>query len=65
MRKFFFFFALFLVGCAGSGDDGSGATSSSAVAHKPEITGFTLSPDTATQMDGEGISQDEIDAMFG
>jgi hypothetical protein len=54
MRKFFFYFALFLMGCAGSGDDGSGATSSSAVAHKPEITDFTLSPDTATQMDGEG-----------
>ena len=56
MRKYFFYFALFLVGCSGNGDggpDGSGF-GPSPVAHIPEVSSFSLSPVTATLMQGDG-----------
>ena len=56
MRKYFFYFALFLLGCSGSGDsgpDGSGF-GPSPVAHVPEVSSFSLSPVTATLMQGDG-----------
>jgi len=56
MRKYFFFLAFILVACVNNGDDGSTDTGGGlpAATHVPEITGFALSPDTATYMDGDG-----------
>ena len=58
MRKIFFFFALFLLGCSKNGDGGPDDTGldSSPVAHVPEISGFALSPSTASYMEGGGTS---------
>jgi archaellum component FlaF (FlaF/FlaG flagellin family) len=56
MRKYFFFFALFLFGCSGNGDGGADGTGfgPSPVAHVPEVSSFSLSPVTATLMQGDG-----------
>ena len=56
MRKYFFCFALLLVGCTSNDDDGfiDTGTGPPTAAHVPEITGFALSPDTVTKMDGAG-----------
>jgi hypothetical protein len=55
MRKYFLYFALFLLGCSGNGNggaDGSGF-GPSPVAHVPEVSSFSLSPVTATFMQGD------------
>ena len=56
MRKYFFCFALFLVGCFDNGNGGFSDTGASPppVAHIPEVTSFVLSPDSAQHMDGDG-----------
>jgi hypothetical protein len=56
MRKCFFYFALFLLGCSGNGDGGRDGTGfgSSPVAHVPEVSSFSLSPVTATLMQADG-----------
>ena len=56
MRKYFFYFALLLLGCSGNGDGGPDGTGfgPSPVAHVPEVSSFSLSPVTATFMQGDG-----------
>jgi hypothetical protein len=56
MRKYFFYFALLLLGCSGNGDGGADGTGfgPSPVAHVPEVSSFSLSPVTATFMQGDG-----------
>lgn len=56
MRKYFFFLAFILVACVNNGDDGPADNESAlpVATHVPEITGFALSPDTTTYMDGDG-----------
>lgn len=66
MRKYFFFFALFLAGCASNGDDGSTDTGTSPppVAHAPELTSLTLQPDTALYMQGIGSVVATVEVTF-
>ena len=56
MRKYFFYFVLFLVGCGGNGDDGLAVPGAqpSQVQHVPEITELVLLPDTVPLMGGNG-----------
>jgi hypothetical protein len=56
MRKYLFYFALFLAGCIGNGDDGLTDTRSGSQsgAHVPEISSFVLLPNTAAYMENDG-----------
>ena len=58
MRKIYFYFTLFLLGCSNNGDSGPDDRrfDSLPVAHVPEITSFALSPSTAGYMEGGGTS---------
>jgi hypothetical protein len=65
MHRYFFFFALFLVGCANNGDDGSTDTGNGPpVAHAPELVSVALLPETAFYMDGSGSIVTTVEIAF-
>jgi len=66
MRQFFLLFALSLVGCSGNGSEGSTDTGGGLLpaAHVPEITGFALSPSTATYMENDGAVVVTLEISF-
>lgn len=66
MPKYFFIFALFLVGCTSNGDSGFAdtATDPPPVAHVPKLTSLALLPDTALYMEGNGSVVATVEITF-
>lgn len=66
MRKYCFFFALFLAGCQSSGDDGFTFTGTDPppLAHPPELTSVALLLNTAVYMQGNGSVVATVEITF-
>ena len=66
MRKYLFYFALFLVGCSNSSVDSVAVPPGTrpATQHTPEITDLTILPEVATYMDGDGTVDVTVEIGF-
>ena len=66
MRKYIFYIALLMVGCASNGDDGSTdpRTDPPPVAHVPVLSSIALLPESAVYMEGDGSVVTTVDITF-